>query len=283
MKNSILIVTILFLSYSCKQQMETNDSQEYIASHLSSTADDLIVDDYFYPQDDLITDDQIADDLITDDQIADDLITDDQIADDSTSTEQPSDDSIADNSTTDDTATEDVNHDVASSEDETHYEQDSGSSDEASDEVDTDEPIITDISCSKKITTELISQFACDGGKKIAICHVPKGRPDKAHLISISLKAWAAHTKHSSKDGSHQDFIVNCKKFNPRILKNKRAYDCSRSCEIEEEHETEESLSFSSTHGEAGDNVSVDGHKDCGNGKGSHNTRSRKLSPAARK
>jgi hypothetical protein len=42
---------------------------------------------------------------------------------------------------------------------------------------------------------------------KIAICHVPPGNPDNAHVITIDQHAWVnGHTPHNSHDA---DFVVD--------------------------------------------------------------------------
>ncbi len=42
---------------------------------------------------------------------------------------------------------------------------------------------------------------------KIAICHVPPGNPDNAHVVTIDVHAWEnGHTPHNSHNG---DFVVD--------------------------------------------------------------------------
>ena len=54
---------------------------------------------------------------------------------------------------------------------------------------------------------ELVEDYACgNNGKKVLVCHVPKGNPENKHTICISYNAVKAHLKH----GDEMDYLGSC-------------------------------------------------------------------------
>lgn len=55
----------------------------------------------------------------------------------------------------------------------------------------------------------LLDEYACGGGKKVRICHVPPGNPDNRHDICIGRPAVEAHLR-EHRHGELGDYLGAC-------------------------------------------------------------------------